>query len=95
MKKLATWSAVVALSLAFSGSALALGNELDNEGAEDGVIAPWTTGDGGTVAQVTRTLNIDERTGDWFFDMSAVVTGGGTNSLTQRVDVDGCSLKRC
>ena len=93
MKKLATWSAVVALSLAFSGSALALGNELDNEGAEDGPsILPWTTSDGGTVAQGSRTLGINQRTGAWFFDMSAVVTGGGTNSLTQRVDVDGCSL---
>ena len=87
--------AVFALAVGFAGTAKGdpTVEQLINEGAEDGVLAPWTSDNpaAGVVVNdpaLARTLN-------WFFATDGASIPFGTSAVTinQDVDVAGCGVE--
>ena len=83
-------AAIIAMVLIFHGTAVAV-QLLQNEGAEDGVLAPWVSNPigGSVVNDMSGAQN-----GDWYFSTATgVVTPGENLSISQDVDVTDCGVE--
>ncbi len=96
MYKISSLTVIAAFALAVGFAGTAKGDptieQLTNPGAEDGVLAPWTSDDptAGDVVNDTSGAN----TGDWFFatDRNPIALGTSV-TIAQDVDVTGCGVE--
>ncbi len=107
MRKIVSLTAAAALVLAFGFAGTAKADptveQLGNPGAEDTVLAPWSTSDpaGGVINNAGCGIDCAARTGDWFFNTDLGSAGvplptippGSSVTIDQDVDVTGCGVK--